>query len=151
MMRNERMKIKMYKNWGIDMDGLSMTDPVRYRKINAVLAEKGKKKDLLDMVETVPLESAYYLVDKGPSPEDVAYLSELKTAATAALATLTPREERVLRKRFGIGLPTDYTLKEVAKELSVISERIRQIEAKSLRKLKRPSVTRKLRAFLDAA
>jgi RNA polymerase sigma factor (sigma-70 family) len=151
MMRNERMKMKMYKNWGIDMDGLSMTDPVRYRKINAVLAEKGKKKDLLDMVETVPLESAYYLVDKGPSPEDVAYLSELKTAATAALATLTPREERVLRKRFGIGLPTDYTLKEVAKELSVISERIRQIEAKSLRKLKRPSVTRKLRAFLDAA
>ena len=143
------MKMKMYKNWGIDMDGLSMTDPVRYRKINAVLAEKGKKKDLLDMVETVPLESAYYLVDKGPSPEDVAYLSELKTAATAALATLTPREERVLRKRFGIGLPTDYTLKEVAKELSVISERIRQIEAKSLRKLKRPSVTRKLRAFLD--
>jgi len=143
--------MKMYKNWGIDMDGLSMTDPVRYRKINAVLAEKGKKKDLLDMVETVPLESAYYLVDKGPSPEDVAYLSELKTAATAALATLTPREERVLRKRFGIGLPTDYTLKEVAKELSVISERIRQIEAKSLRKLKRPSVTRKLRAFLDAA
>jgi RNA polymerase sigma factor (sigma-70 family) len=150
MMRNEII-MKMYKNWGIDMDGLSMTDPVRYRKINAVLAEKGKKKDLLDMVETVPLESAYYLVDKGPSPEDVAYLSELKTAATAALATLTPREERVLRKRFGIGLPTDYTLKEVAKELSVISERIRQIEAKSLRKLKRPSVTRKLRAFLDAA
>ena len=143
--------MKMYKNWGIDMDGLSMTDPVRYRKINAVLAEKGKKKDLLDMVETVPLESAYYLVDKGPSPEDVAYLSELKTAATAALATLTPREERVLRKRFGIGLPTDYTLEEVAKELSVISERIRQIEAKSLRKLKRLSVTRKLRAFLDAA
>jgi RNA polymerase sigma factor (sigma-70 family) len=143
------MKMKMYKNWGIDMDGLSITDPVRYRKINAVLAEKGKKKDLLDMVETVPLESAYYLVDKGPSPEDAAYLSELKTAATTALATLTPREERVLRKRFGIGLPTDYTLKEVAKEFSVISERIRQIEAKSLRKLKRPSVTRKLRAFLD--
>ena len=127
-----------------------MTDPVRYRKINAVLTEKGKKKDLLDMVETVPLESAYYLVDKGSGPEDAAYLSELKTAATAALATLKPREERVLRKRFGIGLPTDYTLEEVAKELSVISERIRQIEAKSLRKLKHPSVTRKLRAFLDA-
>ena len=146
------MNMKMYKNWGIDMDGLSMTDPVRYRKINAVLTEKGnKKKDLLDMVETVPLESAYYLVDKGPSPEDAAYLSELKTATTAALATLKPREERVLRKRFGIGLPTDYTLEEVAKEFSVISERIRQIEAKSLRKLKRPSVTRKLRAFLDAA
>jgi RNA polymerase sigma factor (sigma-70 family) len=149
MMRNERMKMKMYKNWGIDMDGLSMTDPVRYRKINAVLAEKGKKKDLLDMVETVPLESAYYLVDKGPSPEDVAYLSELKTAATAALATLTPREERVLRKRFGIGLPAECTFEEIGQELCVTSGRILQIESKSLRKLRRHSVTRKLRAFLD--
>jgi len=141
--------MKMYKNWGIDMDGLSMTDPVRYRKINAVLAEKGKKKDLLDMVETVPLESAYYLVDKGPSPEDVAYLSELKTAATAALATLTPREERVLRKRFGIGLPAECTFEEIGQELCVTSGRILQIESKSLRKLRRHSVTRKLRAFLD--
>ena len=150
------MNMKMYKNWGIDMDGLSMTDPVRYRKINAVLTDKGnKKKDLLDMVETVPLESAYYLVDKGPSPEDAAYLSELKTAATAALATLTPREESILRMRFGIGLDsigldTDYTLEEIAQKFSVTRNRIRQIEAKSLRKLKHPSVTRKLRAFLDA-
>jgi len=141
--------MKMYKNWGIDMDGLSMTDPVRYRKINAVLAEKGKKKDLLDMVETVPLESAYYLVDKGPSPEDAAYLSELKTAATAALAKLTPREERVLRKRFGIGLPAECTFEEIGQELCVTSGRILQIESKSLRKLRRHSVTRKLRAFLD--
>ena len=142
--------MKMYKNWGIDMDGLSITDPVRYRKINAVLTDKGnKKKDLLDMVETVPLESAYYLVDKGPSPEDVAYLSELKTAATAALATLTPREERVLRKRFGIGLPAECTFEEIGQELCVTSGRILQIESKSLRKLRRHSVTRKLRAFLD--
>ena len=142
----------MYKNWGIDMDGLSITDPVRYRKINAVLTDKGnKKKDLLDMVETVPLESAYYLVDKGPSPEDAAYLSELKTAATTALATLTPREERVLRKRFGIGLPAECTFEEIGQELCVTSGRILQIESKSLRKLKHPSVTRKLRAFLDVA
>jgi len=140
----------MYKNWGIDMDGLSITDPVRYRKINAVLTDKGnKKKDLLDMVETVPLESAYYLVDKGPSPEDAAYLSELKTAATAALAKLTPREERVLRKRFGIGLPAECTFEEIGQELCVTSGRILQIESKSLRKLRRHSVTRKLRAFLD--
>ena len=140
----------MYKNWGIDMDGLSITDPVRYRKINAVLTDKGnKKKDLLDMVETVPLESAYYLVDKGPSPEDAAYLSELKTAATTALATLTPREERVLRKRFGIGLPAECTFEEIGQELCVTSGRILQIESKSLRKLRRHSVTRKLRAFLD--
>jgi len=144
------MKMKMYKNWGIDMDGLSITDPVRYRKINAVLTDKGnKKKDLLDMVETVPLESAYYLVDKGPSPEDAAYLSELKTAATAALAKLTPREERVLRKRFGIGLPAECTFEEIGQELCVTSGRILQIESKSLRKLRRHSVTRKLRAFLD--
>ena len=146
------MNMKMYKNWGIDMDGLSMTDPVRYRKINAVLTDRGnKKKDLVDMVETVPLESAYYLVDKGPGPEDAAYLSELKTATTAALATLKPREERVLRKRFGIGLPAECTFEEIGQELCVTSGRILQIESKSLRKLKRPSVTRKLRAFLDVA
>ena len=136
--------MKKYKNWGIDMGGLSITDPVRYRKINAVLTEKGKKKDLLDMVETVPLEYVYDLADRGPSPEDVATLSELKIAATAALATLTPREERILRMRFGIGLNTDYTLEEIGQKFSVTRDRIRQIEAKSLRKLKHPSVATKL-------
>ena len=114
-----------------------MSDPERYRKINAVLNEKGKKKDLLDRVETVPLEYVYDLVDDGPSPEDNAILSELKTAVTASLATLKPREERVLRKRFGIGLPTDYTLEEIGQEFSVTKERIRQIETKALNKLKR--------------
>ena len=127
---------------------MSTTNPERYRKINAVLNEKGKKKDLLDRVETVPLEYMYNLVDDGPSPEDIAILSELKTATTKALATLTPREERVLRKRFGIGLPTDYTLEEIGEEFRVTTERIRQIEAKALRKLKHPSRGNKFESFL---
>ena len=130
---------------------MTKSDPERYRKINAVLSEKGKKKDLLDRVETVPLEYVYDLADDGPSPEDSAILSELKTAITASLATLTPREERVLRKRFGIGLPTDYTLEEIGQEFRVTRERILQIEGKALRKLKHPSSARHLVDFLDAA
>ena len=120
-----------------NFNGMSTTNPERYRKINAVLNEKGKKEDLLDRVETIPLEYVYDLVDDGPSPEDSAILSELKTNTTEALATLTPREERVLRKRFGIGLPTDYTYEEIGQEFSVTRERIRQIETKALNKLKR--------------
>ena len=65
------------------------------------------------------------------------------------LATLTPREERVLRMRFGIGMNTDHTLEEVGQQFSATRERIRQIEAKALRKLKHPSRSRKLRSFLD--
>ena len=142
--------MKKYNNWGIDMDGLSMTDPVKYRKINYVLADRGiTKEDFLDK-ETVPLEYVHDLADDGPTAEDAVHLSELKTAVTAALATLKPREERVLRKRFGIGLDTDYTLEEVGKELFVTRGRIRDIEAKALRKLKHPSRARNLRSFLDA-
>ena len=127
-----------------NFNGMSWSDPDRYNKINAVLNEKGKKKDLLDRVETVPLEYVYDLVDDGPSPEDSAILSELKTVTTEALATLKPREERILRKRFGIGLPTDYTLEEIGQEFRVTTERIRQIEAKALRKLKHHSRARHL-------
>ncbi len=65
------------------------------------------------------------------------------------LASLTPREERVLRMRFGIGMNTDHTLEEVGQQFSVTRERIRQIEAKALRKLKHPSRSRRLRSFLD--
>ncbi len=68
---------------------------------------------------------------------------------TRVLASLTPREERVLRMRFGIGMNTDHTLEEVGQQFSVTRERIRQIEAKALRKLKHPSRSRKLRSFLD--
>jgi RNA polymerase primary sigma factor len=73
----------------------------------------------------------------------------LRETTTRVLATLTPREERVLRMRFGIGTNTGHTLEEVGQQFSVTRERIRQIEAKALRKLKRPSQSRKLRSFLD--
>ena len=141
--------MKKYNNWGIDMGGLSMTDPEKYRKINYTLNDKGVHTDLLDVVETV--EYGHDLADEGPTAEDAVNLSELKTAITAVLETLTPREERILRKRFGIGLDVDYTLAECAAEFSVISERIRQIEAKALRKLKHSSRAGKLVEFLDAA
>ena len=143
--------MKKYNNWGIDMDGLSMTDPVKYRKINYVLADRGiTKEDFLDK-ETVPLEYVHDLADDGPTAEDAVNLSELKTKITKILAELTPREERVLRKRFGIGLDTDYTLEEIGQEFSVTKDRIRQIEAKALRKLKHPLLARKLVGFLEAA
>ncbi len=82
-------------------------------------------------------------------PLDAAIQSNLKETTTQVLATLTPREERVLRMRFGIGMNTDHTLEEVGQQFSVTRERIRQIEAKALRKLKHPSRSRKLRSFLD--
>jgi len=145
------MKIRKYNKRGPDLAGLSQTDPEKYRKINAVLTEKGKKKDLLDIVDTIPLGYVYNLADDSPTPEDDAILSELKVATTAALETLKPREERVLRKRFGIGLLTDYTLEAIGQEFRVTTERIRQIEAKALRKLKHPSRARRLVDFRDAA
>ena len=143
--------MKKYNNWGFDMGGLSLTDPVKYRKIHYVLADRGiTKEDFLDK-ETVPLEYVHDLADDGPTAEDVVNLSELKTEITKILAKLTPREERVLRKRFGIGLKTDYTLEEVGKEFSVTRDRIRQIETKALRKLRHPSLARYLLKFLEAA
>ena len=106
--------MKKYNNWGIDMDGLSMTDPVKYRKINYVLNDKGTtKEDFLDKVETVPLEYAYDLADTGPTAENEVSAKQLKSTITEVLATLTAREERVLRMRFGIDLPTDFELEEV--------------------------------------
>jgi RNA polymerase primary sigma factor len=83
-------------------------------------------------------------------PIDAAIKSNLRETTTRVLASLTPREERVLRMRFGIGMNTDHTLEEVGQQFSVTRERIRQIEAKALRKLKHPSRSRKLRSFLDS-
>ncbi len=83
-------------------------------------------------------------------PIDAAIQANLRETTTRVLATLTPREERVLRMRFGIGMNTDHTLEEVGQQFSVTRERIRQIEAKALRKLKHPSRSRKLRSFLDS-
>jgi RNA polymerase primary sigma factor len=82
-------------------------------------------------------------------PIDAAIQSNLRETTTRVLASLTPREERVLRMRFGIGMNTDHTLEEVGQQFSVTRERIRQIEAKALRKLKHQSRSRKLRSFLD--
>ena len=82
-------------------------------------------------------------------PLDSAIQENLKETTTRVLSSLTPREERVLRMRFGIGMNTDHTLEEVGRQFSVTRERIRQIEAKALRKLKHPSRSRKLRSFLD--
>jgi RNA polymerase primary sigma factor len=82
-------------------------------------------------------------------PLDAAIQANLREATTRVLSTLTPREERVLRMRFGIGMNTDHTLEEVGQQFNVTRERIRQIEAKALRKLKHPSRSRKLRSFLE--
>ena len=91
-----------------------------------------------------------FIEDKGAIlPIDAAIHSNLRETTTRVLATLTPREERVLRMRFGIGMNTDHTLEEVGQQFNVTRERIRQIEAKALRKLKHPSRSRKLRSFLD--
>jgi RNA polymerase primary sigma factor len=91
-----------------------------------------------------------FIEDKGALlPSDAAIQSNLRETCTRVLSSLTPREERVLRMRFGIGMNTDHTLEEVGQQFSVTRERIRQIEAKALRKLKHPSRSRKLRSFLD--
>ncbi|WP_413206309.1 RNA polymerase sigma factor RpoD [Rhodospirillum sp. A1_3_36] len=91
-----------------------------------------------------------FIEDKNAvQPLDAAINSNLRETCTRVLASLTPREERVLRMRFGIGMNTDHTLEEVGQQFSVTRERIRQIEAKALRKLKHPSRSRKLRSFLD--
>ena len=83
------------------------------------------------------------------SPLDSATMESLRETTHSVLAQLTPREAKVLRMRFGIDLNTDHTLEEVGKQFDVTRERIRQIEAKALRKLKHPSRSRKLRSFLD--
>ena len=89
-----------------------------------------------------------FIEDKNAvAPVDAAVLSNLRETTTRVLASLTPREERVLRMRFGIGMNTDHTLEEVGQQFAVTRERIRQIEAKALRKLKHPSRSRKLRSF----
>jgi RNA polymerase primary sigma factor len=92
-----------------------------------------------------------FIEDKNAiQPVDAAILGNLRGVTTKILSTLTPREERVLRMRFGIGMNTDHTLEEVGQQFSVTRERIRQIEAKALRKLKHPSRSRKLRGFLNS-
>ena len=83
-------------------------------------------------------------------PEDAVMQLNLRETTTKILSTLTPREERVLRMRFGIGMSSDHTLEEVGQQFSVTRERIRQIEAKALRKLKHPIRSKKLKSFMDS-
>ena len=83
-------------------------------------------------------------------PIDAAIQSNLRDTTTRVLASLTPREERIVRMRFGLGMNNDHTLEEVGKRFSLTRERIRQIEARALRKLKHPSRSRVLRSFLDS-
>ena len=91
-----------------------------------------------------------FIEDKNAlQPLDTAIQSNLSEFTTKILASLTPREERVLRMRFGIGMNTDHTLEEVGLQFSVTRERIRQIEAKALRKLKHPSRSKQLKSFLE--
>ena len=97
------------------------------------------------------MEYVHNLADDDPTAEDAVNLSELKTEITKILAKLTPREEHVLRMRFGIGLDTDYTLEEIGKKFSVTGGRIMSIEAKALRKLKHPHLAKNLVGFLEAA
>jgi RNA polymerase primary sigma factor len=87
--------------------------------------------------------------DRAISPVASAITANLRRVTTETLACLTPREEHIVRMRFGIGMNTDHTLEEVGKRFSVTRERIRQIEAKALRKLTHPSRSRRLRSFLD--
>ena len=143
--------MKKYNNWGVDMGGLSMTDPPRYRKINYVLNDKGVHTDLLDVVETVPLEYVNGVAYDGPDAEDDLVAKELKSAVAEALTTLTPREERVLRMRFGIDMNADHKLSEVGLKFSVTGNRIREIEAKAIRKLRHLSRSKKLADFRNAA
>lgn len=131
-----------------DMDGLSMTDPEKYSKIYAVLSGRDDKKDLLDMVETVPLHYAYNIPDTSPSPEDITDATKLKSDMKEALSKLDWREEKILSMRFGIGVLKDHRLEEVGNVFGVRSERIRQLEAKALRKLRHPYNFENLRDHL---
>ena len=104
---------------------------------------------VLEVIGSDPCMVDLVISGSGGIPLDAAVQMNLRETTTRVLGELTPREERVLRMRFGIGMNTDHTLEEVGQQFSVTRERIRQIEAKALRKLKHPSRSRKLKSFLD--
>ena len=145
MTRNER--------WGTTEKSIALreirkTDFSRYMDICRVL----KKEDFEEDFETVPLEYVHDLADDGPTVEDEVFVKEKKSAITEVLTILSPREEMVLRMRFGIDMPTEFTLEDVGIKFFVTRERIRQIEARVLRKLKHSSLSGNLKEFLlDAA
>ena len=111
------------------------------------LSSLGVRVDNIFVVASLRLD---FIEDKNALiPIEAAVKSSLRDTTTSILSSLTPREERVLRMRFGIGMNSDHTLEEVGQQFSVTRERIRQIEAKALRKLKHPTRARKLKTFLD--
>ena len=111
------------------------------------LSSLGVKVESIFVVASLKFD--FIACSKGANAFVSSIKSNLGEATTKILSTLTPREERVLRMRFGIGVNTDHTLEEVGQQFSVTRERIRQIEAKALRKLKHPTRARKLKTFLD--
>ena len=145
MMRHERLRTT---EKSIALREIRKTDFSRYVEICRVL----RKEDFEEDFETVPLEYVHDLADDGPTVEDEVFAKEKKSAITEVLAALSPREEMVLRMRFGIDMPTEFALETVGIKFSVTRERIRQIEAKVLRKLKHSSLSGNLKEFLlDAA
>ncbi len=143
----------------IECAGLQNRDPTLEEIANGLEIPIKSIRNLLRVAELPAtldefLDDEYRLVDRIADPDATSALTqkieaELKRKVTDTLSTLTPREERVLRMRFGIGMRTDHTLEEVGQQFGVTRERIRQIEAKALRKLKHPSRSRVLRSFLD--
>ena len=118
------------------------------KRILKTLSSLGVNVDKIFVVASLKFD---FIEDtKALAPLEQAIKSNLSEATTKILSTLTPREERVLRMRFGVGMNTDHTLEEVGLQFSVTRERIRQIEAKALRKLKHPSRSKQLKSFLES-
>jgi RNA polymerase sigma factor (sigma-70 family) len=147
-MKNKRKNtMRKYKTYPVD-NSKTIFVPAR---INKSVVHRIMKKNSKDAIfRSVELSNAKKL-ESDLNLDEVVAKNQLKEKITKVLSTLTPREERVIRMRFGIGLNTDYTLDEVGLQFSVTRERIRMIEAKALRKLKDPSRTKELKDYLQVA
>ena len=134
----------------MDIDNKDFWYRIGKNKNNYLIRQKVYKNSKDAIFKSVELSNAKKL-ESDLNLDEVVAKNQLKEKITKVLSTLTPREERVIRMRFGIGLNTDYTLDEVGLQFSVTRERIRMIEAKALRKLKDPSRTKELKDFLEVA
>jgi RNA polymerase sigma factor (sigma-70 family) len=134
----------------MDIDNKDFWYRIAKNKNNYLIRQKVYKNSKDAIFRSVELSNAKKL-ESDLNLDEVVAKNQLKEKITKVLSTLTPREERVIRMRFGIGLNTDYTLDEVGLQFSVTRERIRMIEAKALRKLKDPSRTKELKDFLEVA
>ena len=134
----------------MDIDNKDFWYRIAKNKNNYLIRQKVYKNSKDAIFKSVDLSNANKL-ESDLNLDEVVAKNQLKEKITSILSTLTPREERVIRMRFGIGLNTDYTLEEVGQQFSVTRHRIRQIEAKALRKLKDPSRTKELKDFLEVA